>query len=70
LSFHKVWRFNPLPPNVIYICRTALLTSWFCTLNIYSTHVRTEYFNPFAYTYGWESVWATDVLLLVLAFCQ
>jgi hypothetical protein len=26
--------------------------------------------NPLAYTAGYETVWATDVLLLILAFCQ
>jgi hypothetical protein len=36
---------NPLPPNVIYICRTTPLTSRCCILNIYSTNVRTEYFK-------------------------
>jgi hypothetical protein len=34
-----------LPPNDIYICRTAQLTSRRCILNIYSTNVRTEYFK-------------------------
>jgi hypothetical protein len=29
--------FNPLPPNVIYICRTAPLTSRRYILNISST---------------------------------
>jgi hypothetical protein len=27
-------------------------------------------FNPLAYTAGCETVWAIDVLLLILAFCQ
>jgi hypothetical protein len=27
-------------------------------------------FNPLAYTATCEAVWATDVLLLILAFCQ
>jgi hypothetical protein len=35
---------NPLPPNDIYICRTAQLTSR-RILNIYSTNIRTEYFK-------------------------
>jgi hypothetical protein len=35
--------FNPRPP--IYICRTALLTSRCCFLNIYSTNILTEYFK-------------------------
>jgi hypothetical protein len=38
-------KVNPLPLNVIYICRTALLTSRCCILNIYSTNIRTEYFK-------------------------
>ena len=40
--------FNPLAPNdiYIYIYRTAQLTSRRCILNIYSTNILTEYFNP------------------------
>jgi hypothetical protein len=37
--------FDSLPPNDIYICRTAPLTSRRCILNIYSTNIRTEYFK-------------------------
>jgi hypothetical protein len=33
-----------LPSNVIYICRTAPLTSR-CILNISSTNIHTEYFK-------------------------
>jgi hypothetical protein len=36
---------NPLPLNVLYICRTALQISRCCILNIYSTKIRTEYFK-------------------------
>jgi hypothetical protein len=36
---------NPLPPNVIYICRTAPLNSRRYILNISSTNIRTEYFK-------------------------
>jgi hypothetical protein len=36
---------NPYPTNVIYMCRTAPLTSRHCILNIYSTNIRTEYFK-------------------------
>jgi hypothetical protein len=36
---------NPLLPNDMYICRTALLTSRRCILNIYSSNIRTEYFK-------------------------
>jgi hypothetical protein len=36
---------NSLPPNDIYICRTAPLTSRRCILNIYSTNIHTEYFK-------------------------
>jgi hypothetical protein len=45
-------RFNPLPPNdiYIYIYRTAQLTSRRCILNIYSTNSRTEYFKRAAYS--------------------
>jgi hypothetical protein len=34
-----------LPPNVIYICRTAPLTSRRYILYISSTNIRTEYFK-------------------------
>jgi hypothetical protein len=37
--------FNPLLPNVIYICHTAPLTSRRYILNISSTNIRTEYFK-------------------------
>jgi hypothetical protein len=36
---------NPLPPNVIYMRRTAPLTSKRFILNISSTNIRTEYFK-------------------------
>jgi hypothetical protein len=53
---HTMWPFactlskmssvlNPLPPNDIYICHTALITSRSCILNIYSANIRTEYFK-------------------------
>ena len=41
---------NPLAPNDVYISRTAQLTSRRCILNIYSTHVLTEYFKHAAYS--------------------
>jgi hypothetical protein len=34
-----------LPPNDIYVCRTAPLTSRCCILNIYSTNILAEYFK-------------------------
>jgi hypothetical protein len=42
---------NPLPPNVIYICRAAPLTSRHYILNISSTNIRTEYFKHAAYSW-------------------
>jgi hypothetical protein len=39
-------QFNPLAPSDPYMGRTAQLTSRRCILNIYSTNIRTEYFNP------------------------
>jgi hypothetical protein len=47
-NLHTLFKFkfiNPLPPNVIYICRTTLLTSRRYILNISSTNIRTEYFK-------------------------
>jgi len=37
---------NPLKPNDLFMRRTAQLTSRCCILYIYSTNIRTEYFNP------------------------
>ena len=37
--------FNHLTPNVLYMGRTAQLTSRCCILCIYSTNIRTEYFK-------------------------
>ena len=57
--FSKTWtpplgppnlQFNPLPPNDIYMCRTAPLTSRRCILYIYSTNIRTEYFKHAAHS--------------------
>ena len=42
--------FNPLAPNVVYIRRTAQLTSRRYILNIYSTNVLTEYFKRAAHS--------------------
>ena len=36
---------NPLTPNDLYKRRTAQLTSRRCSLYIYSTNMRTEYFK-------------------------
>jgi hypothetical protein len=44
------FKFNLWPPNDIYICRTAPLTSIRCILYIYSTNIRTEYFKHAAYS--------------------
>ena len=41
---------NPLAPNDLNICRTAQLTSRRCVLNIYSTHILTEYFKHAAHS--------------------
>jgi hypothetical protein len=41
----SVGTFNPLTPNGHYCGRTAPLTSRRCILNIYSTNIRTEYFE-------------------------
>ena len=43
-------RFNPLTPNDHYIGRTALLTSKYCILYIYSTNTGTEYFKHGIYS--------------------
>jgi hypothetical protein len=43
-------RFNLQPPNDIYICRTAPLTSRRCILYIYATNIRTEYFKHAAHS--------------------
>jgi hypothetical protein len=40
--YHEI---NPLLPNDIYICPAAPLTSRCSILNIYSTNIRTEYFE-------------------------
>jgi hypothetical protein len=40
---------NHLTPNDHYSGRTAPLTSRSCILNIYSTNIRTEYFNMLHY---------------------
>ena len=42
--------FNPQPPNDLYICRTAELTSRCCIVFIYSTNIRTEYFKHAAHS--------------------
>jgi hypothetical protein len=36
---------NPLAPSDPYMGRTAQLTSRRCTLNTYSTNIRTKYFK-------------------------
>ena len=41
---------NRLTPNDPYMCRTALLTSKPCILNIYSTNIVTEYFKHALYS--------------------
>ena len=41
---------NHLTPNGRYMGRTAQLTSRGCILYIYSTNIRTEYFNHAAYS--------------------
>ena len=42
---------KPLAPkDVLYISRTAHLTSRRCILNIYSTNILTEYFKHAAYS--------------------
>ena len=42
--------FNPLTPNDPYSGRTALLTSKYCILYIYSTNIGTEYFKRRIYS--------------------
>jgi len=41
---------NPLMLNNPYMGRTALLTSRYCILYIYSTNIRTEYFKHAAHS--------------------
>ena len=41
---------NPLTPVDEYSCRTAPLTSKYCSLYIYSTNVGTEYFRHGIYS--------------------
>ena len=46
----KIFNFNPLTPNDLYISRTAPLTSKRRILYIYSTNVCTEYFKHALYS--------------------
>ena len=43
-------RLNSSAPNVVYVSRTAQLTSRRCILNIYSTNVLNEYFKHAAHS--------------------
>ena len=43
-------RVKLYPPNDVYICRTAALTSRCCILYISSTNIRTEYFKQAAHS--------------------
>ena len=45
----RVYLFNPLTPNDLYMSRTAPLTSKRSILYIYSTNVGTEYFKHALY---------------------
>jgi hypothetical protein len=46
----RLIEFNLQPPNDMYICRTAPLTSRRCILYIYSTNISTEYFKHAAHS--------------------
>ena len=46
---HLLYQLNLQPPNDIYVCRTAPLTSR-CILYIYSTNICTEYFKHAAHS--------------------
>jgi len=43
------WNINPLKPNDLFSGRTALLTSKYFILYIYSTNIGTEYFKHGTY---------------------
>ena len=46
----RIFSFNPLAPNDVYIRRSAQLTSRRWIINIYSTDMLTEYFKHAAHS--------------------
>ena len=48
--YTKVYLFNPLTPNDLYMSYNTALTSKRCILYIYSTNVVTEYFKHALYS--------------------